>query len=248
MDNDWLHKQSWLLEDGKYAPKRRVNNKGSYRRPHIIGSFFSRKMGRVVEYESLNEYLFYALLELDVVTVRYYVQPVEVAIPSLDRFGRLYQWNHVPDVLVFRQESAPHLYQVKDISELPDEKTRVNVCCTQYAEDREWKYSVVRPRTIPTQVAQNAKLLMGFLKPRMGFESLIPQVIERMRFKGSTTIDELSRGFQGQAHPLLVLPVIYHLITIGVLEIKVHEPVNEFSTIRLFSREAGKNLSWGDTF
>ena len=174
---------------------------------------------------------------------RYYVQPVEVAIPSLDRLGRPRHWNHVRDVIVFRQQSAPHLYQVKDINEPTTDIRRVNALCSEYAQGRGWKYSVVRPKSIPPQVAQNAKFLMGFLKPRMGFEAIIPKVIARMNFMGSTTIDELSRGFQGLAHPLLVLPVIYHLIATGVLKVKVHAPIDECSEIRVASGTVGKNLS-----
>lgn len=57
----------------------KVNNKGSRNSPHIIGSIPSRKMERHIPYESLwGECLFYYLLELDPITVRYYPQPIWV--------------------------------------------------------------------------------------------------------------------------------------------------------------------------
>ncbi|WP_245629158.1 hypothetical protein, partial [Alicyclobacillus shizuokensis] len=77
---DWLNKSSWAAEDMHFAPKRKVNNRGSQRKPHVIGAFHSPKMNTVVEYESLGEYLFQVILELDSQVVRYYVQPVEIPI------------------------------------------------------------------------------------------------------------------------------------------------------------------------
>lgn len=76
---DWSNK-TWELEDKAYAPKRRVNNKGSHWYPHIIGSFNSIRNKRVVEFESLNERMFYCFLELDLDVIRYYVQPIRVPI------------------------------------------------------------------------------------------------------------------------------------------------------------------------
>ncbi|MFB5192246.1 TnsA endonuclease C-terminal domain-containing protein [Alicyclobacillus fastidiosus] len=243
---DWSNR-SWQKEDEALGPKRKVGNRGSQHRPHVIGSFHSTKMNRVVEYESLSEYLFLSLLELDNQTVRYYTQPVEIPVPYLDKHGKPCNWIHVPDVLVFRQENVPHLYQVKDLSAEPSEKDqRVNTYCTKYALERGWAYSVVHPKSIPSVVAQNAKFLMGFLQPRMGFETLIPEVVSRLAFLRSAAIEELSRGFQGKAHPLQVLPVIYHLIANGTFVTNINDGINEFSEVRLASgQNGGANfLAW----
>ncbi|WP_165861399.1 TnsA endonuclease N-terminal domain-containing protein [Paenibacillus paeoniae] len=101
--------RDWQKEDATFAPKRKVNNKNSHQHPHIIGSFFSRKLERPVEYESLGERLFYYYLELEQSVIRYYVQPVEIPI-SKDN-GE--SWLYVPDALVYRHQSPPFLYQVK---------------------------------------------------------------------------------------------------------------------------------------
>ncbi|KRW91208.1 hypothetical protein SD51_10155 [Alicyclobacillus tengchongensis] len=243
---DWSNK-SWEKEDAAYAPKRKVGNRGSQQRPHVIGSFYSPKMKRVVEYESLGEYLFYSLLELDNQTVRYYVQPVEVPIPYLDKHGKPRHWTHVPDVLVFRQQYEPHLYQVKEPSAVPSEKDqRVDAYCRKYAHQRGWAYNVVHPKSIPSVVARNAKLLMGFLRPRMGFETLIPEVVSRLAFLRTSTIEELSRSFQGKAHPWQVLPVIYHLIAKGTFVADINEEINEFSEVMVRSAQSirANYLTW----
>ncbi|OME86089.1 hypothetical protein BK120_08860 [Paenibacillus sp. FSL A5-0031] len=104
---DWNNK-TWEFEDEAYSPKRKFNNKGSQWHPHIIGSFYSFRNSKVVEFESLNERLFYYFLELERDVVRYFVQPIQVPILTDKK-----EWFHIPDVLVFRQGSQPALIQIK---------------------------------------------------------------------------------------------------------------------------------------
>lgn len=244
---DWHIKVTWEPEDKEYAPKRRVSNKGSQNRPHIIGGFYSRKMDRVVEYESMGEYLFYCLLELDVHTVRYYVQPVEVPIPYLDHDGRPAHWDHVPDVLVFRQGFAPHLYQIKDASgDLTEKDERVNAINARYAGELGWGYSIVQPKTVPQVVAQNAKLLMGFMKSRLGYDNLLPELISRLKTLKTSTAIELAKSFQPQHHPFQVLPAIYHLVATGVFTVDINHPISELTTVRIAhtSNQSVDYLSW----
>lgn len=77
--------------------------------PNIIGSFYSYKLNKVIEYESLGECLFYYLLEITKSVIQYYVQPVEVKQYYLDDDGTKKEWLHVPDALVFSQGSVPHI-------------------------------------------------------------------------------------------------------------------------------------------
>jgi hypothetical protein len=74
MDNDFL----WEEYDMKFKPKRKVNNKSSNALLHIMCTFHSSKMNRSIEYESINEFILYSILELDRNTLRYYVQPLEI--------------------------------------------------------------------------------------------------------------------------------------------------------------------------
>ncbi|WAH37433.1 TnsA endonuclease C-terminal domain-containing protein [Alicyclobacillus dauci] len=230
---DWGNK-SWEVEDAQFAPKRRVNNRGSRHKPHIIGSFYSPKTTKVVEYESLAEYLFYALLELDKSALRYYVQPVEVDIPYID--GDTHRsWTHVPDVLVFRQGSVPILYQIKDTSVDEAHLQHINFACVNFANQREWNYKIVYPKTMPSVVARNVKFLMGHLVERHGFEDYIPEVISRLAILRAVSIRDLAESFSYRAHPLYVLPVIYHLIAIGAISTNVNEVIDDLSEVSLMS-------------
>lgn len=108
------HLQDWSLEDQLYNPKRNVDNKASATSPHIMGGFFSRINNQSVSFQSLNEAIFFYLLELAEGICRYYPQSVEVTRVGYDKNGRLKQWLHVSDVLVFWRNLPPVLCQVKE--------------------------------------------------------------------------------------------------------------------------------------
>lgn len=228
--------KSWEKEDVEFAPKRKVDNKDSKERHHVIGAFHSHKMNVVAEYESLTEWAFYSLLELDKDTVRYYVQPVRIHVPYSDEFGNLKSWVHVPDVLVFREGSIPHLYQTKETPDDSGEKLKIiDKACKRYATSRGWDYSVIYPKSLPKVASRNIDFLTGFTKTRKWFDSYSPRVMSKLRFIGQTSITELSQSFIPQYDPLFVLPVIYHLIAKGHLWVNINEPISEHSVVRISS-------------
>ncbi|MFF2912781.1 hypothetical protein [Paenibacillus sp. NPDC057934] len=227
---DWLHKD-WILEDRLYSPKRRIDNKISWQRPHIIGEIKSTKMeDRDMGYHSLNEKLFYYLLELDPEVIRYYVQPVEIAIKHLDSEGQVKSWMHVPDALVFRQKQLPLLVQIK---ETPKEQSktflRCNRACSLHAQRTEWKYQVIYPKTLPEKVLINLKFLSQFRKSRKYYKQWIGQVMNKASYLEGASIIELALSFSGLTDYRIILPLIFHLITKGQLGVNILEKVSEQS-------------------
>ncbi|MGV6935522.1 hypothetical protein ACWA2B_08385 [Paenibacillus sp. CMM36] len=228
----WSNK-NWKKEDEAYFPKRKVNNKGSHRHPHLIGSFYSRTNQRVVEYESLNERLFYYYLELDSLVVRYYPQPLRVLMKTDNR-----EWFHIPDVLVFREGSKPLLYQIK---EHPNdnflEKTkRCNEACELIAIQNEWNYSVIFPKTLPEPLPRNINFLSGFLKPRQYYNEWYQQVINRLQCIEPVSVNHLANSFLEVMDPLFIKPLIYHLIAKGVFLVNVNLLIGTESLITLNSQ------------
>lgn len=239
---NWGH-YDWQNEDQLYNPKRKVDNKISWQRPHIIGSFRSVKLKRDVEFHSLGERLFYYLLELDSDVIRYYVQPVEVGIPYLNQDGQKMEWMHVPDVLVYRNGYNPQLYQIK---ESPTEKhsqtfERCNKCCTNYACCNGWRYSVIHPKTLPEIIQSNLNLLFGFLKTRKNFALLEEQVLLKVEFHQELSIIDLAKSFTGKWDFRIVLPVIYHLIAAGKLKTNLNNPLNEHCLLQRGNILSGLN-------
>lgn len=232
---NWLNK-SWARENVEFAPKRKVDNKGSRERPHVMGAFFSQKMTSIVEYHSLTEWAFYSLLELEKATVRYYVQPIEIQVPYKSKSGKLKSWTHIPDVLVFREGSVPYLYQVKESPDDNDERLKViNKACKMYAESRGWDYSVIYPKSLPNVLSKNIDFLSGFTKKRKWFDSYTSDIFAKLRLIKQASITELAQSFTPKYDPLLVLPVIYHLIAIGSFSVNINERINEYSTVQISS-------------
>ncbi|NQX62209.1 hypothetical protein [Paenibacillus qinlingensis] len=205
---DWS-KKDWEIEDSLFEAKRRVDNKISWQHPHIIGTFPSVKMERDVEFHSLNERLFYYLLELDTEVTRYYVQPIEVEMEYLDSEGQKKVWHHVPDVLVFRQGVEPQLFQIKDLSA---EQTKTfllcNKKCEMYAAQMEWSYKVIYPKQMPEKIQSNINFLVGFLKKRKSFSKWIDLVLNKMESLQECKIILLAKSFQSHVDYHAILPLI----------------------------------------
>ncbi|HEY2492284.1 MAG TPA: TnsA endonuclease N-terminal domain-containing protein [Paenibacillus sp.] len=230
---DW-GMECWERKDELYAPKRKVNNRGSKQHPHIIVGFYSEKMDRSIEYESLAERLYYYFLELDHEVKRYYVQPVEVPIPVGDKKSEDKFWMHVPDVLVFRQGSIPLLYQVKSEENSDDLRLQVkNHYCELYADRNNWKYHVIYPKTLPPTLQRNIRFLKGFLKERYYYDKWRQITIHRLSILGNTTIQSLSESLKDHTDPLLIKPLIFHLIAHGFINLDVQREINSRSEIHL---------------
>ncbi|WP_409303946.1 TnsA endonuclease N-terminal domain-containing protein [Peribacillus sp. SCS-155] len=225
---------NWIEKDMEYGPKRGVNNKLSWKIHHNIGGFYSNKMEKEVEYESLGECLFYYFLELDPQTVRYYVQPVEVAIPYYTKDRDKGFWTHVPDVLVFRAEEPPSLFQIKESKESTDQHSLVNRVCTRYAAEKGWRYEVVYPKMLPKEVIYNINYLHGFTRPRRAFKYWGEEVMERIKFFEESSIDEICTSFAPKADPLMIKPIIYHLIAKGILHVDLYKKIS--SATKLISK------------
>ncbi|GGM39215.1 hypothetical protein GCM10011351_26710 [Paraliobacillus quinghaiensis] len=232
---DWS-KKTWGTEDSEFAPKREISNKGSKYFHHLSGYFYSPKMKRQVGYESLwGECLFYYYLELDRLTIRYYEQPVEVPIVVSGSKQVVDSWLHVPDVLVFRQKSKPHLFQIKGSDEeieAPKMNT-INKFCKAYALSRGWEYSLVYPKLIPEVVKSNVLFLWNYIKERRNFSLWIPEITQKLHYLDKVSVIYLARSFSGRTDFRIILPIIYHLIATGHFYTDFLVPINEKSVISL---------------
>ncbi|MFF0830695.1 hypothetical protein ACFYU8_28015 [Brevibacillus sp. NPDC003359] len=247
---DWSNR-NWSKEDKLYAPKRKVDNKGSHNKPHVIGSIASYKMSRDVAYHSLAECLFYYFLELDQASMRYYVQPINVPMKNLNKDGDLKQWFHVPDVLVFRQGSVPHLYQIKNSPDIETEIFKLcNSRCEKLAFSQNWKYSVIYPKTLPEVVVRNLKFLNPYLKKRKSYSQWVDQVINKLSYLETSSVLDLARSFTASVDFRYILPVVYHLIATGVFNVNLQKTINEHTLVTLgnFSGQLRQFLGESDSF
>jgi hypothetical protein len=229
-----MHSRSkdWSYEDKEYCQKRHVDNKISASIHHIIGTFHSFKMNRAIEYESTNEFIFYSLLELDCLTERYYIQPVEVEIHSINENGVRKIWTHVPDVLVFRKGMPPTLYQIKDTKFEENDKFRfINRQCDMYTQKHGWEYKVIYPKMLPADLIQNMRFLVPFLKERTYYRKFIPQLMKLLEYSRHMRISSLVSGFDNKSDYMLALPAVYHLIAIGRISVNLSIKIDNNSEV-----------------
>ncbi|MDC3414772.1 hypothetical protein [Terrihalobacillus insolitus] len=224
---------NWQEEEMEYYPKRRVNNKISWKIHHLMGSFYSNKMKRTIEYESIGECLFYYALELMEQVDSYYVQPLEIEIPFIKKDGDISRWVHVPDALVFGEGIKPTIVQIKEAPSESEKHQIINQACDRYASNKGWNYQVIYPKKLPKTVLYNINYLNGSLKKQKRFEEWIPEIIYRLKVLGESTVYELSQTFSTKVNPLMIMPVIYHLIASGKFHIDITKKIDENSVIKI---------------
>ncbi|ULO07050.1 TnsA endonuclease N-terminal domain-containing protein [Paenibacillus sp. 19GGS1-52] len=227
---EWRYQANWKVEDGLYEPKRKVNNRNSHNHPHIIGSFYSPKLERSVNYESLGERLFYYYLELDREVIRYYEQPVKVTVENED--GK--KWSHVPDVLFFKHGSVPVLCQIKESEEEANKDAKlqlINRYCEEYAQLQGWLYEVIYPKKLPDVYTRNLRHLKRFLRQRKYYLEWEERIAQRLIYLESCQIRRLAEMFKDNIDPLALIPLINHLIAIGVFNVDFSEVINSNSVV-----------------
>ncbi|KRF06044.1 hypothetical protein ASG89_20080 [Paenibacillus sp. Soil766] len=233
MDYNWSTKKDWSKEDKLYSRKRNVTNKGSREFEHLIGSIYSYKMNRGVQYESFwGECLFYYLLELDRLTIRYYEQPVNVSKKRLTKEYILKEEVHVPDALTFRDGSRPILFQIKGGNSKVEQDPFLYTICENYAREQGWEYSLVNPKvTIPEIIKENILWLVNYLRPREYFSDLIPEVKRRVEYLHKVEVIRLAKSFEPKVDYRHVLPLIFHLIATGILITNINRKIDHTSEV-----------------
>ncbi|MBV6685528.1 hypothetical protein KV679_17620 [Bacillus sp. JRC01] len=234
---NWREK-TWDLEDELYTPKRKVSNRDNKNITHVIGHLYSHKMKRTIGWESLwGEYLFYLYLELDPDTVRYYEQPVEVPIVSLKKGYEVTVWSHVPDVLIFRNGLKPTLYQIKGGSEnsITEKDILIDLNCVKFTESKGWLYKKIYPKELTPVIKSNLLLLHIFQRERSYYNLWEEELLLKISYFKQATVLELAQSFAAKADFRLISPLIYHLISKGVLETDITSEINLHSVVQLGS-------------
>ncbi|MBM6616190.1 hypothetical protein [Bacillus suaedaesalsae] len=229
-----MKNKNWSSEDVLYIAKREVNNKQSKYIKHISGYLHSHKMNRRVGYESLwGECLFYYIIELDTGTIRYYEQPIEVPVKAFnDETKQLDEWYHIPDVLVFREGEKPHLYQIKGTEKKAWQLPHIHTACHNYASKNNREYSLIAPKSeLPEVIKSNMLFLWNFIKIRKNYEPWIKEIEDKVLNISEITVLDLAKSFSAKVDYRLILPIIWHLVSVGRLNTDINKPLDQHSLV-----------------
>lgn len=100
---------------------------------------------------------------------------------------------------------------------------QVNYYCEGYARSRGWEYLVIYPQMMPSVLARNIRFLKNFLKVRSYYPEWIEKVTYRLVCLERSTVENLADSFSDEYHPLLIKPLIYHLIARGLFQTDVNQ-------------------------
>jgi hypothetical protein len=190
---------------------------------HLPGYFWMSSMNALVAYESRLEMTI--LLQLDFnEAIRHVVsQPFVLHYYAKNRIYR-----HTPDFLAIYDNGAAEVINVKPRKFIHSEKNRrAFSACKDAAIEMGWAYST-RCEIDPVFL-RNLKWLGGYRRPPIGLHEFGPQLIEAAG--GPTSIGEVIKAIGGL--PVLVRPVLFHLLWLRALEVNLYERMTNESLLNV---------------
>ncbi len=184
----------------------------------------SEKNGRAVHSESALERDFCCLVEFDNNVVQYVEQPVIINYIEGGKTRR-----YTPDFLVCYSDGRPtQLVEIKYAEELRTNQAQFAqkfLAATQHAQTEGWEFKVWTEVEIRTPYLKNVKFLLRFRSSRIlvraEYKELLLSLVAQL---GSTTPAEvLAVAFQSSERQAELLPVLWHLVSIGQIGCNLSE-------------------------
>jgi hypothetical protein len=205
-------------------PVRNVSNHGG----NITGAIPSRKLGRMVHFESLTERAYLYLLEHDPQVARYEEQPCRIRYQIAGR-----EHHYTPDVAVFWREGLPSLIECKPAARLddPDNQAKwmaARLWCAQHG----YTFAVVTEA-----LAQQHAILLDNLGALAGhaYQRYAPQALDAVlavvqAAGGPLTVSAAVERLP-QIRPQHARACIWHLLATGTLLTDLTKPLHVKTTL-----------------
>jgi hypothetical protein len=197
-------------------------------RVHYSGWYWSATASRLVVYESRLELARIMLADFDPLVTAIAAQPFLLAGADGTRTRR-----HVPDLLLMSADGGVTVVDVKAPSRMADPVVRAQFSWTrQVCAGRGWafeEWSGADPGLLA-----NVRFLAGYRRPALIDTGLIPVVLEAAA--GQSSAGAIERALSPRHPPVLVRPVVLHLLWAGRLQADLGCPLSAEAPVRL--REA----------
>lgn len=217
-------------------------------RRSLTGLIASRKNSRMVASESSLERDLMLLLDFDRDVERYEEQPVQIEYRDKEGQRRTY----TPDVLIYYRQivspqkpNSPLLCEVKYRKDLFDNWREIKPkirAGRAYARVQDWRFQIFTEREIRTPYLENAKFLRQYLR-------IVPSTLDRnllletLRQLDKTDPESLLLAVhQDRLKRAELLPTLWHLLAIGMIEADLAQPLNMRSSIRPTVEESQETL------
>lgn len=212
------------------AGKTRARKVVTRSRARATGKFPSRKMNRMLQWESINELNAFRLLEVDPHVSSFEEQPCEIRFVMNGE-----QYLHYPDILV-KTQYRKAFWEIKPAVEakLPATAARTRLLST-YLPDLGYEYEVILGEDLGRKIRlYNLKALLAHGREEVSLlqREKVRQIFARIP---EMTIDQLEKATDAE----ISWKKVYRLILDGDLWCDLEEKLTPFSTLK-FSANWGK--------
>lgn len=202
------------------------------------GYFYSFKNKRIIEIRSTLEGNYFLMLEFDKNVKQYQERPFQVFTKIKGK-----KVSYTPDCLItFKNADTKSIItEIRYRRELFNEK-RENMLnkirtYTSYVIEHNMHFRVITEKDIENTYLNNLKLLYRFTtEPNINgrFEEYRDQIISIIKKEGSVSVENILKTFGNSVYEKgFVLPVVWFLITSGVLKTDLNVPLTNNSIVGL---------------
>jgi hypothetical protein len=207
------------LEVGDVVAGLPVREFRSYKgRLHYSGWYWSSTLARLLVYESRLELARIMLADFDPSVTGIAAQPFLLTGPDRGRTRR-----HVPDLLLVGADGGVTVVDVKAPSRMADPRVREQFAWTRrVCAGRGWAFEAWQggdPRLLA-----NVRFLAGYRRPVVIDTGLIEAVLDAAA--GQPSAGAIERALSRRHPPVLVRPVVLHLLWTGRLRADLTRPLS----------------------
>jgi hypothetical protein len=198
-------------------------------RQHYSGWYWSSSMSRLVVYESRLELARIMLADFDPSVAGIAAQPFLLTGADGTRIRR-----HVPDLMLTGADGGVTVVDVKAPSRMADPGVRSQFAWTrQVCAGRGWAFEAWSGAD--SRLLANVRFLAGYRRPALIDDDLIPAVLDAAA-AGQSSVGAIERALSPRHLPVLVRPVVLHLLWSGWLHADLTCALSAETPVRL--REA----------
>ncbi len=200
-----------LRNDKDIMPVRRVGVKER----GVTGRFFSFKLNRIVECESLLEMNFCYLLEFDKDVVEYEEQPETFILNG---------FRYTPDFRVVYANGATEFVEVKPFCKVPEYREKFRLI-ENHLREKGFRFRVWTEEDFNPVYLDNLKFLYRYIQQPSGYEMYAERVLSIIREAGKARIEDIIAVFP-EKEIAEILPVIWHMIARNIIRADLNKPLN----------------------
>jgi len=203
----------------------------------LTGAFYSRKLNRLVDWQSASERDLLLLCEFDPRVRLYEEQPLKITYLAEDGRARRY----TPDALVEFVEPAPgsadlhpRLIEAKTIGELRKKGREFAArfrAARRHAKAEGWKFHLVFDRDLRVPLVANIRFLSRYWQPHPRDPEVLGAIRDAARSGRASTVAELLELVRDVGDQAVLTDALWHLVALQEVFVDLEPPLTQASRL-----------------